>query len=213
MLRVMHQRPRLRDLTVMLVSAALLAGCGAFQGDETTGASPSDPSESGSGSGSPSPSGDTPIPGDGTYRVGSEVQPGVYVGTGSEECQYQRLGKMDAGYDDVIVRGLLDRPVIEIMAGDGGFRTDGCGSWTPLESYSGTLSTEIPGDGLWLVGTDVEPGTYRAEGGEWCLWQRLEAFAPELDSVISGGSNKLVTIEEGDLGFVTEGCGAWSQVD
>jgi hypothetical protein len=209
---------RLRTLAVGLASVglgAVLTGCGASEAVDSRDEPDSVPASTG---GSPtaqqsvSPSDGTVVPGDGTYEVGSEVQPGVYVATGGDECHYQRLGDLDRAYDQVIVRGLLDRPVIEIMAGDGGFRTEGCGSWTPIERYAGPAGTEMPGDGIWLVGEDVVPGTYEAEGGEWCLWQRLDAFAPELDSVIQGGSNRRATVESGDVAFVTEGCGAWTRV-
>lgn len=219
----MHQRPRQRGLAVMFVSAVLLAGCGASEGD----GEPSIPapessasfSESASGSASesvssrPTSSSGAAIPGDGTWKVGTEVQPGVYVASGGEDCRYQRLDKVDVEYLDVIVQGFLSRPIIEIKADDGGFRSDGCGSWTPLDSYDGTLATEVPGDGIWLVGEDVEPGTYQAEGHEWCLWSRISGWTPDISSVIKGGASKKATIEEGDLGFVTEGCGAWTKVE
>ena len=98
------------------------------------------------------------------------------------------------------------------MADDAAFETEGCGSWTALEDYSGPQATEIPGNGIWIPGEDMVPGTYEAEGGEWCMWQRLKAFAPELDSVIRMGGNPRVTIESGDKGFVTTDCGSWTRV-
>jgi hypothetical protein len=193
----------------------VLAGCGASEPDDgASSAAGSESRESASESASTgiSSSGEVAIPGDGTYKVGTEVEPGVYVASGGEDCRYQRLDKVDVEYLDVIVQGFLSRPIMEIKADDGGFRTEGCGGWTPLESYQGTLSTEVPGDGIWLVGEDVEPGTYRAEGGEWCMWSRINGWTPDISSVIKGGGSTKATLEEGDLGFVTEGCGRWTKI-
>lgn len=200
-----------RSVAIGLSSMVLLGACAATGSDDEAdqNASAAPPSESPSATeAAPEPA----ISGDGTWEVGSDVQPGVYVGDGGNECQYQRLGDLDGDFPDVIVRGLLDRPVVEIMDGDGGFRTEGCGSWTALEDYAGSPSGEMAGDGIWLVGQDIEPGTYQAEGGDWCIWQRLSAFAPELDSVIEGGSDKRATVAPDDLAFYTEGCGAWTKI-
>ena len=194
----------------------LLGGCGeqAGVGDATPAAAPESASESATGSVSPSATpAEVAIPGDGTFTVGRDVKPGVYVAEGGEECRWARLGRMDVDYDDVIARGFVMRPVVEIMAGDGGFDTLGCGSWTALESYSGSLLDEIPGDGIWIVGADLAPGTYVAEGGDWCLWQRLSAYRAEPDSIIKGGSSRRATIEAGDAAFYTEGCGTWTKSD
>ena len=199
-----RQRARgLRGLVVGVVSTTVLAGCGASAepAAEPPTPEPSTPSSAGAA-----------IPGDGTYEVGSEVQPGVYVASGGKDCRYQRLDKADVEYPDVIVQGFLSRPIIEIKADDGGFSSDGCGSWTPLDSYEGTLGAELPGDGIWLVGEDVEPGTYQAEGGPWCMWSRISGWTADISSVIKGGAGRRATLEEGDLGFVTEGCGAWTRI-
>ena len=198
-----------RGAVAALCCATVLAACGDSGSTDEPEAEESPSAASATPEETPA---EPAIPDDGTYRVPSEVEPGVYVGVGGPECSYQRIEDPDAKYPQVIVRGLLDRPVIEIMDGDGGFRTEGCGSWTALEDYQGTPLEEMPGDGLWLVGEDVVPGTYRGEGGDWCLWQRLDGFEPTLDSVITGGSDRKVTIEDGDLAFVTEGCGSWTRL-
>ena len=151
------------------------------------------------------------IPGDGTWEVGSDLEPGVYVAEGGDGCDWARLSDPEGGPVDVIARGLLPRPVVEIMDGDDAFKSEGCGAWTALEDYSGTESTEIPDNGIWIVGADVQPGTYEAEGGELCMWQRLRAFRPELDSVLKMGGDPEVTIAVDDTAFLTTDCGAWTR--
>ncbi|CAA9371093.1 MAG: hypothetical protein AVDCRST_MAG47-1233 [uncultured Nocardioidaceae bacterium] len=192
-----------------VVLSALLAGCAdkTVEGGGYAGGAPTDVATATESAGEV----EVAIPGDGTWRVGTDVEPGFYVAEGGEDCRWSRLGRMDVDYDDVIARGFVARPVVEIMDGDGGFHTDGCGAWTPLESYAGTVLEEVPGDGIWIVGADLEPGTYVAEGGDWCLWQRLLAFTPEHDSIIKGGSSRRATIGPDDVGFYTEGCGSWTR--
>jgi hypothetical protein len=68
------------------------------------------------------------------------------------------------------------------------------------------------GDGTWRVGEDVQPGTYRAPGGQNCYWERLRNFKAGLNSIIANGGftkNQTVTIAASDAGFSTRGCGTW----
>lgn len=68
---------------------------------------------------------------------------------------------------------------------------------------------------------DVAPGTWRnVRNGESCTWTRQLAVTAELTdeepddgvvatATVSGEGRSIVTIEEGDAAFVTEGCGDW----
>lgn len=78
------------------------------------------------------------------------------------------------------------------------------------------------GPGEWLVGSQVEPGTYAstgpAEDGDYCLWSRKDtAGAGAMNGIIaSDGSydveQMLVTIEASDVAFVTKGCAPFELV-
>ncbi len=78
-----------------------------------------------------------------------------------------------------------------------------------LEIEEGT----IPGTGLFLVGEDVQPGTYRGDGsGGMCYWARLSGTSGELGDVIANGlpdGPTVVTIRESDVAFETQGCADW----
>lgn len=67
------------------------------------------------------------------------------------------------------------------------------------------------GNGSHLVGNDIQPGTYRSTGRGTCYWARLRGFGGALDSIIANGNNapEVVTIQSGDAGFETRGCGRW----
>ena len=72
-------------------------------------------------------------------------------------------------------------------------------------------------DGVHRVGTDIEPGTYRSTGtGRDCYWARLSGFSgvlleDTLANNISPGQS-VVTIEPGDAGFESVGCGTWEKM-
>ena len=78
----------------------------------------------------------------------------------------------------------------------------------PEESGAGT----IPGDGTFLVGEDIQPGTYRTDGEEGCYWARLSDASGELESIIANGNPQgptTVTISTSDAAFETNGCSGW----
>jgi hypothetical protein len=71
------------------------------------------------------------------------------------------------------------------------------------------------GDGVWRVGAEVAPGTYRAPGGSSCYWARLRNFSGGLNSIIANGGfsrNQTVTIQSSDTGFESSDCGSWTRV-
>jgi hypothetical protein len=69
-------------------------------------------------------------------------------------------------------------------------------------------------DGLWKVGEEVAPGTYRSSGGGNCYWARLSGFSGDLDDIITNGlgRNQTVTISASDVGFESDGCGEWTRI-
>lgn len=73
------------------------------------------------------------------------------------------------------------------------------------------------GDGVWLVGADIAPGTYRSlvpASSRNCYWARLSGAAGDFDDILANsnvdsGAQALVTIADGDVAFETAGCGTW----
>ncbi|MGC0142114.1 hypothetical protein [Pseudactinotalea sp. Z1732] len=68
------------------------------------------------------------------------------------------------------------------------------------------------GNGTWRVGEDIEPGTYRTDGGSGCYWERLSGFSGEFSDIISNdftSGPSTVTIQGSDAGFSSQGCGTW----
>jgi hypothetical protein len=69
-------------------------------------------------------------------------------------------------------------------------------------------------DGIWTVGVDIEPGTYRATSvAADCYWAVLVTGSNGSDIVdngIPGGGSPTVTVKEGQ-DFETTRCGEWTR--
>ena len=81
------------------------------------------------------------------------------------------------------------------------------------------------GPGDFLVGPEIQPGTYSFEGGELgvlarrqsCKWARLRGFHhTAADEIETGtgttGQTSTVTIQPGDVGFTSFQCGTFTKV-
>jgi len=162
----------------------------------------------------------TPTPtfatfGDGTYMVGTDIQPGTYrTRVGSAGCYYERLKGFGGTIDDIIANNNTDAPaVVTIKASDKGFTSQNCGTWTKDLSQITTSKTSFD-DGIFIVGTDIAPGTYRNSGGGSCYFARLSGFGGTVDEIIANNNVSaptIVTIAASDKGFESKGCGTWTK--
>lgn len=80
------------------------------------------------------------------------------------------------------------------------------------------LATTL-GQGRFMVGTDIAPGTYRTTGPSGhldCYWERLKDTRGGTDSIIAnnlGRGPATVTIDPSDGAFQTRWCNVWTRVD
>ena len=72
----------------------------------------------------------------------------------------------------------------------------------------------ISEDGIYLVGVDIKPGTYRNGNEGDCYWARLKNTNGDLDGIIANhnGGNQVVTIKKTDKAFETRYCGSWTKI-
>lgn len=78
----------------------------------------------------------------------------------------------------------------------------------------------VPGDGIWLIGTEVIPGTYRTvvpADSFGCYFARLSGLSGSLDDIIqndnwSAGATVTVSIDESDVAFESSRCGTWQRI-
>ena len=159
--------------------------------------------------------------GDGDYIVGLDVAPGRYFAYApSEDCHWYRLKdfggtrRWDYGADDAGEWSIPTRiAIVDIAASDGGFISDGCGTWTTTV-IPRAAPGEAPADGMWLVGLEIAPGRYRATTPASCGWRRLGAFSGTYgsNSGVTGGHEHrhlIVDISPSDAGFSSTGC-SWT---
>ncbi|MGH3022573.1 MAG: hypothetical protein ACRDNI_02855 [Gaiellaceae bacterium] len=65
------------------------------------------------------------------------------------------------------------------------------------------------GNGVYLVGTDVPPGSYVARrAGSSCYWERASRNGEDIILNHFGGGQARATLNAGEL-FSTDGCGTW----
>ncbi|MEZ4504155.1 MAG: trypsin-like peptidase domain-containing protein [Dehalococcoidia bacterium] len=92
----------------------------------------------------------------------------------------------------------------------------------PLVSTS-TAGGDTFGDGTYVVGVDIDPGTYtNSDSSNFCYWERLSGFTEDTflgyghvteDIIDSGVSFELqtVAIQPSDAGFFALDCGQWTR--
>ncbi len=168
----------------------------------------------------PTTAGETALPGppgfdDGTYLVGTEIQPGLYRSDGGTFCRWQRLRDLSGDWDAVLAWEFADgQAYAEVLPTDAAFSTDDCGRWVPASADGPDVSGGF-GDGTYLVGSEIQPGTYRATGGSFCSWERLSDLTGDHDAVIGrefAEGQSYVEISASDVAFSTDGCGTWSRI-
>ncbi len=124
---------------------------------------------------------------------------------------------MDFGgtISDIIANNNTDNPaIVTISATDKGFSSQNCGTWTKDLSQITTSKTNF-GDGMYIVGTDITPGTYKNTGATGCYYARLSGFSNTTDDIIANNNvdtPTIVTIAASDQGFQSNGCGTWTKI-
>ena len=156
--------------------------------------------------------------GDGTWIVGKDIKPGTYrAAAPGGDCYWERQKDFSGGLNSIIANGLATGGpiVVTIEGSDKGFSSNGCGDWSDNVKSAVTSSRTRFGDGIFVVGVDVAPGTYRVDAGNGCYWERMRNFTGDLNSIIANDNTKgstIVSISSSDAGFKSERCGDWVKV-
>ncbi|TWG06952.1 hypothetical protein FHX80_115452 [Streptomyces brevispora] len=86
----------------------------------------------------------------------------------------------------------------------------------PKKTQDPGPATVFDGDGEYLVGEDIQAGTYRtagADGSFGCYWERAKNASGEFDSIIANNNLKgpgRVTLNKGEY-FKTNRCQEWKR--
>ena len=158
----------------------------------------------------------------GQFRVGEQIVAGRYFADPLQSgCYWERQRGLSGTFGDIIANRFVTydgrQVIVDILASDVAFKTDPkCGTW--FDSPRHEPQSSIP-PGVWLVGSQIVPGTYEVSAGAGCYWERLRNFQYQGNTgVIAnsfGGAAKTqsVTIAASDAGFSTDAnCGTWTRV-
>ena len=156
--------------------------------------------------------------GEGLYLIGDDIPAGTYRSSDPLTlCYWARLRAMNGETEDVITNNLArGRQVVTIAAGDVAFTSDDCGTWSSNLAPITAGPTAAFGDGVWIVGVDIAPGTWsNSDSSDGCYWARLDGFSRQLDDVLDNEFSydpQSVVIQAGDTGFESSGCGDWTLI-
>jgi hypothetical protein len=81
----------------------------------------------------------------------------------------------------------------------------------------------VPGDGTYVVGTDIKPGLYKSAGPSAdsnaafrnCYWERDKDLNGTLNSIAQNDNTQgqtTVKISSADAAFKTAGCAPWVKI-
>ena len=76
-------------------------------------------------------------------------------------------------------------------------------------------ANSIPGDGTFLVGSEIQPGTYRSVDNSLCYWERKSGTSGDFNEILANGNvdgQAIVTIEPYDVAFTSTRCSDWTKI-
>jgi hypothetical protein len=153
--------------------------------------------------------------GGGTQIVGTDVEPGIYIVTGTSFCYWERLSGLSGEFGEIIANNNVNgQGIVEIAPTDVAFSSQGCGRWELDEPPAEPVDTFGSGD--WIVGEQIQPGRYRSDVEAWCYWERASGLSHNLRDIVANDNvtdgSAIVEIAPGDRRFSSSGCGTWRRV-
>lgn len=151
----------------------------------------------------------------GMYEVPKDVKPGIYYNPDGG-AYVARLKGFSGNVEDIIANANPMGPwYIEVKSTDAGvqFQEGGWRLFDDTEKARHELKTTIEGDGIYLVGVDIEPGKYKLDGSS-AYWARLKDVSNDLSAIIANGNPTgptIVTIAPTDYAFQVTGGGTWTK--
>lgn len=130
----------------------------------------------------------------GTYLVGVDIKPGIYSGQAGDglfdSCYWARLKDLSGTLDSMLANDNgIGQFYVEVRNNDYALETR-C-ELVLLDSLSpttGEFPQTIPA-GTYIVGKDIQPGTYKGQAGNdisaSCYWARLANVAGGMDAIIA----------------------------
>jgi len=161
----------------------------------------------------------TTLPGEGMFVVGSEITPGLWKGVDASSGYWARLKNASGDLGSIVANDNVasGNTYVQVARGDKYFEANGFGEWVKVPAKpTGPKATSFPGEGMYMVGVDIAPGTYRAKSDGSGYWARLRNASGELGGIIANDNvlsttTTIVEISSGDAFFDTNGFGQWTK--
>ncbi|MFI9152745.1 hypothetical protein [Streptomyces sp. NPDC053367] len=162
------------------------------------------------------------IDGDGDYQVGGDIKPGTYRSTGNSDgmCYWERAKDASGELDSLLANdNVTGTSYVTVKATDKLFTSSDCADWEAVDPKAKRSSPKaaMAGDGgMFKVGVDIAPGTYKSTGNtdDMCYWERTKDAEHSIDSIIANNNvsgTAVVTIDASDAYFKTSGCQDWKK--
>lgn len=161
--------------------------------------------------------------GQGKFTVGRDIKPGIYrsksVVKGSASCFWHITTTGSNGNEDIAIDNSAGGILTLNLQRGMDIETKRCGTFvkSSLTASRGTPRTKV-GNGVWLVGVDMEPGTYRVDRdifGKSC-YLKIYTAGSNLEDLIAiknyTRGTPSATLEIGDE-FYNNGCGTLTLED
>jgi hypothetical protein len=135
------------------------------------------------------------------------------MATAVSGCYWARLSGTSGHLDDVLSNDNANgHVVVDILPTDAAFQSARCGRFSVYSPPA--VPAVVIKDGAWVVGEEVEPGTYETAGEQFCYWSRNKDATGGLRTIIANDNVEgptTVTISAGEI-FHSARCGTWSKV-
>jgi hypothetical protein len=155
----------------------------------------------------------------GTPLTSTQMPPGLWRSLGGNDCTWARVRATGVAGRNIRTKG---PQYMQVDVGDKGTAIGNC---FPFWQQPGPFAKPFAqpgsdfGDGDFLVGYELAPGTYTAPGGGLCNWAAVSGFHGKDSSngnpdFIRGGGGGAPTaqIASSDYGFTSQDCGTWHYV-
>ncbi|NJP96648.1 hypothetical protein HCN51_45700 [Nonomuraea sp. FMUSA5-5] len=153
--------------------------------------------------------------GEGMYKVGSEIEPGTYRTAGGDRCYYSRLRDATGGIGSIIANdNLRGQGYVALQETDAYINFSGDCLWEPVDAAKLLPPAGKYASGMYKVGSEIEPGTYRTAGGDSCYYSRLKDATGEIGSIIANDvlrGQGFVTLMESDAYIKFSGTCTWTK--
>ncbi len=149
----------------------------------------------------------------GTLRVNDQIAPGRYSATATSGCYWARLSGTSGQLDDVLSNNnATGHVIVDILPTDAAFQSARCGRFSIYAPPAAPAAVIKEGD--WVVGEEIEPGTYETAATDRCYWARSKDATGDLLTIIANDNADgaaTVTISAGEM-FRSNRCGTWTKV-